>query len=114
MSLIILTQNDCYNFHRIINIALLKATVDNKLLLKLHCTDMMAKQRSSDYSLTECFVQQSNQPASSRELLQFMHWSTTVSDTVTDFQDLLCETLKTTFDLSGLPPESQALVFDCP
>ena len=39
----------------------------------------------------------------SRELLQFMHWSATVSDTVTDFQDLQCRTLKTSFDLFGLP-----------
>ena len=39
----------------------------------------------------------------SRELLQFMHWSATVSDTVTDFQYLQCRTLKTSFDLSGLP-----------
>ena len=38
----------------------------------------------------------------SRELLQFMHWSATVSDTVTDFQDLRCRTLKTSFDLSRL------------
>ena len=60
MSLIILTewliQFSCDNT------ALLKATVDSKLFI-LHCTEMMAWQRSSDNSMTESFVQQSNRPA---------------------------------------------------
>ena len=55
MSLIILTQNGSYNFHAII-LFCLKATVDSKLFT-LHCTEMMAWQRSSDNSLTDSFVQ---------------------------------------------------------
>ena len=54
------------------NIALLKATVDSKLFT-LHCTEMMAWQRSSDNSLTESFVQQSNRPVKLGQLLTRFH-----------------------------------------
>ena len=37
----------------------------------------------------------------SREFLEFMHLSVTVSDTVTDFQNIRCQAFKTGFDLSG-------------
>ena len=42
MYLIILTQNDSALQFTCDNIALIKATVDNKLLLTLHCKEMMA------------------------------------------------------------------------
>ena len=54
------------------NIALLKETVDSKLFT-LHCTEMMAWQRSSDNSLTESFVQQSNRPANLDQVLTRFH-----------------------------------------
>ena len=54
------------------NIALPKATVDSKSFT-LHCTEMMAWQRSSDNSLTESFVQQSNTPANFDQVLTRFH-----------------------------------------
>ena len=54
------------------NIALLKAIVDSKLFT-LRCTEMMAWQRSSDNSLTESFVQQSNRHAKLNRMLTRFH-----------------------------------------
>ena len=54
------------------NIALLKATVDSKLFT-LHCTEMMAWQRSSDNSLTESYIQQGNRPAKLDQVLTRFH-----------------------------------------
>ena len=45
----------------------------------------------------------SSQYKASMEFLQLMPWSATVSDTVTDFQDLQSQTILTSFDLPGLP-----------
>ena len=54
------------------NIALLKATLGSKLFT-LHCTEIMAWQCSSDHSLTESFVQQSNRPAKLDKVLTLFH-----------------------------------------
>ena len=67
MSLIILTQSGNIQFS-CDNIALLKTPVDSKLFT-LHCTEMMAWQRSSDSNLKESFVQQSNRPAKLDQVL---------------------------------------------
>ena len=53
-------------------IALLNATMDSKLFI-LHCSEMMAWQRSSDNSLTERLVQQSNRPAKLDQVLIRFH-----------------------------------------
>ena len=54
------------------DIALLKETVDNKLFT-LRCTEMMAWQRSSDNSLTDSVVQQSNRHAKLDKVLTRFH-----------------------------------------
>ena len=51
---------------------MLKATLGNKLFT-LQCSESMSKQRSSDNSLTESFVQQNNIPAKLDQVLTRFH-----------------------------------------
>ena len=70
MSLIILTQNGTCNFHVIIMLCLKQQWIANN---SHYIAEMMAWQRSSDNSVTESFVQESNRPAKLDQVFTRFH-----------------------------------------